>query len=148
MPVALLDVNVLLALAWPNHVHHESAHTWFAARGGQGWASCVLTQAAFVRLSAQPSVVKTTIALADTLAVLEANISTPGHEFWPLEHGLMELAEEVRDRLVAPRQVTDAVLLDLAIRRGGCLATLDRGVQNLLAPDSEHRAALEIVPLE
>lgn len=23
MPVRLLDVNVLIALAWPNHVHHQ-----------------------------------------------------------------------------------------------------------------------------
>ena len=26
--VYLLDVNVLIALAWPNHVHHAAAHTW------------------------------------------------------------------------------------------------------------------------
>ena len=30
--VALLDVNVLVALAWPNHVHHTQAHRWFSAR--------------------------------------------------------------------------------------------------------------------
>jgi predicted nucleic acid-binding protein len=27
--VALPDANVLLALAWPNHQHHERAHGWF-----------------------------------------------------------------------------------------------------------------------
>lgn len=33
----LLDVNVLVALAWPNHVHHVSARRWFAAEAAQGW---------------------------------------------------------------------------------------------------------------
>jgi predicted nucleic acid-binding protein len=28
---SLLDVNVLLALAWPNHVHHAASRTWFAS---------------------------------------------------------------------------------------------------------------------
>jgi hypothetical protein len=30
VPVSLLDVNVLLALAWPTHVYHLAAHRWFA----------------------------------------------------------------------------------------------------------------------
>ena len=36
MKAALLDTNVLLALAWPNHQHHAQAHAWFAAHG---WAA-------------------------------------------------------------------------------------------------------------
>ncbi len=34
--VALLDVNVIVALAWPNHVHHESAHRWFSRNAPTG----------------------------------------------------------------------------------------------------------------
>jgi hypothetical protein len=26
--IAWLDVNVLIALAWPSHVHHEAAHRY------------------------------------------------------------------------------------------------------------------------
>ena len=29
---ALLDVDVLVALAWPNHVHHDPARAWFKDR--------------------------------------------------------------------------------------------------------------------
>jgi predicted nucleic acid-binding protein len=43
---ALLDVNVLIALLDPMHVHHESAHQWFAKRGDLAWTSCALTQIA------------------------------------------------------------------------------------------------------
>ena len=43
MAIALLDINILMVLAWPNHVNHESAHqltlflrqfTWVDLRGG------------------------------------------------------------------------------------------------------------------
>ncbi|MFN0130032.1 MAG: hypothetical protein ACKV19_25485 [Verrucomicrobiales bacterium] len=44
MKPALLDTNVLLALAWPNHQHHAQAHTWFSANAKKGWATCALTQ--------------------------------------------------------------------------------------------------------
>jgi predicted nucleic acid-binding protein len=33
---ALLDTNVLLALARPNHQHHAQAHAWFAAGSKMG----------------------------------------------------------------------------------------------------------------
>ena len=34
-PIALLDVNVLIALIDPQHVHHERSHLWFQAQGAQ-----------------------------------------------------------------------------------------------------------------
>lgn len=43
--VALLDLNVLLALAWPTHEHHEPAHAWFARHKQRGlWATCSSTR--------------------------------------------------------------------------------------------------------
>ena len=51
---ALLDVNVLIALLDPRHVHHEAAHHWFAARGSDPWASCALTQNAVLRIVGHP----------------------------------------------------------------------------------------------
>ena len=56
--VSLLDINVLLALAWPTHVHHAAAHRWFSGSASLAWASCPLTQLGFVRLSMQPAVVR------------------------------------------------------------------------------------------
>ena len=46
------------------------------------------------------------------------------------------------------KQLADALLLDLAIRRGGKLATFDRRIEHLLPPGSEHGSALEILPVE
>jgi predicted nucleic acid-binding protein len=52
--VALLDVNVLIALLDRRHVHHEAAHGWFAAEQAKGWATCPLTQNAVLRILGQP----------------------------------------------------------------------------------------------
>ena len=49
MKVALLDVNVLIALAWPNHVHHELSLRWFKEQQPRGWATCPATQTGFVQ---------------------------------------------------------------------------------------------------
>ena len=35
----LLDVNVLVALFDPAHIHHEAAHEWFGTAGPAGWAT-------------------------------------------------------------------------------------------------------------
>ena len=52
---SLLDVNVLVALFDPDHVHHEAAHVWFAATRGAGWATCPLTENGVVRVLSNPS---------------------------------------------------------------------------------------------
>ncbi len=49
---ALLDVNVLVALADPRHVHHEAARQWF--EGEDAFATTPLTEVAFVRLMSHP----------------------------------------------------------------------------------------------
>jgi len=147
MATLLLDVNVLLALAWPNHVHHEAAHRWFAGRSSRKWATCALTQLAFVRLSSQPSVVKTTMTVSEALQALDANVALPDHEFWPMAEGFTDMLPDIRQRLMGHQQLADALLLDLAIKRSGALATFDRRVDSLLPPDSEHRSALDILEL-
>ena len=46
----LLDVNAVIALIDPLHVHHERAHRWFASRGGAPWHTCPLVQNGVVRV--------------------------------------------------------------------------------------------------
>jgi hypothetical protein len=40
---ALLDVNVLIALGWPDHVHHAAARHWFGQSCSNGWATTPIT---------------------------------------------------------------------------------------------------------
>ncbi len=147
MGIALLDVNLLLALAWPNHVHHDAAHKWFERQRSQKWATCSATQAGFLRLSAHPAVTKSAVSVGEALHVLEANTAAPEHVFWVQQRQFRELLPEIRTRLVGHQQVSDALLLDLAIQNRGVLATFDQAARSLLSSNSEHRASIEIVPL-
>jgi uncharacterized protein len=130
--IALLDVNVLLALAWPNHVHHDIARRWFSRRQRSGWATCPLTQSAFVRVSANPRVVSAAVTPREAVVVLRQILALPGHAFWPDDISLPSTEHIDLERLLSYRQVTDAHLLAVALRHGGCLATLDRRVLDLV----------------
>jgi len=47
---ALLDVNLLVALFDPDHVHHDPAHDWFVDSREQGWATCPVTENGVIRI--------------------------------------------------------------------------------------------------
>ena len=144
MSVGLLDVNVLIALAWPSHVHHRHAHAWFAANQSTGWATCPFTQCAFVRVSSNSRIIPEAVTPMAALALLREMVSLPHHSFWPDD---VPFCKETvpTELLVSHGQITDAYLLGLSIRNRGKLVTLDRGVAALLPKESPHRAALEIL---
>ncbi|MBI3987908.1 MAG: VapC toxin family PIN domain ribonuclease [Lentisphaerae bacterium] len=144
MKVGLLDVNMLIALAWPSHVHHRMAHLWFGGSASNGWATCPLTQCAFVRISSNEKIIPQAVSPKVALALLGEIIGQRHHVFWPDDIGLPD-KHVPSDLLVGHRQVTDAYLLGLAIRHGGRLITLDAGVSALLPTQSQHRDSLHIV---
>ncbi len=51
----LLDVNVLLALLSPTHIHHRSATSWYAVHSSFGWSLTSVTFLGAVRIMAQPT---------------------------------------------------------------------------------------------
>ena len=143
--IALLDVSVLLAMLWSRHTFFRLASGWFGENRGAGWATCPATQAGFVRLYAQRSVTGMEVPIKEAMEVLADNCASPDHVFWPQDSPVVNLLPEIRQRLTGHQQLTDAILLDLAIRKGGRLATLDRRVENLLPAGSPHRSAIEII---
>ena len=142
---ALLDVNVLIALAWPNHVHHDAAQSWFAGCRKSGWATCPLTEAGFVRVSCNPSAVQHTVTPSDAIALLQRLRRLEAHSFWSLDCSMVNLPNEILVRIQGYRQITDAVLLAAAIQRGGRLATLDVGLAHLVAPSQ--RRSVCVIPV-
>ncbi len=78
--------------------------------------------------------------------ILKANLDESDHVFWPNDASVTELLPEIRQRLVGPKQITDAILLDLAIRKGGRLVTLDQRMRRLLPADSPHQSMIEVIP--
>ncbi|MBD3241635.1 MAG: VapC toxin family PIN domain ribonuclease [Chitinivibrionales bacterium] len=130
--VSLLDVNVLVALAWPNHLHHDRAHEWFGAHSHEGWATCPVTQCGFVRVSSNPAVFRDAVMPVDAARVLAAMTSHRHHRFWPCDLPFSDAVSACAGTLTGHRQVTDCYLLGLAVQRGGRLVTFDGGTAQLL----------------
>lgn len=122
MKAALLDTNVLLALAWPNHQHHAQAHAWFAAHSKKGWATCAFTQLGFVRLSSNPAYTSNAVSPQDAAALLKRWTRLKAHRLWT-----SPAADDpaIYARALGHQQVNDAWLVEVARRNAGCLATLD-----------------------
>jgi hypothetical protein len=89
----LLDVNVLIAMAWPTHRGHEKVQGWLARHAREGWATCPLTQTAFVRILSNPAFSPHALTPTDALALLEANLRHPAHRFWADEVGFVQALE-------------------------------------------------------
>jgi toxin-antitoxin system PIN domain toxin len=141
---ALLDINILTALLWPAHEHHEGAHRWFRDRADAPWATCPLTQLGFVRIISNPAFSRDALSPVEALALLGENLRHPAHEFWSDSLQVPAAVKEAESRLQGYRQLTDAYLLALAHRRKGVLATFDRGLRTIAG--SSFADALEIVP--
>ena len=123
---ALLDVNVIVALFDPNHIHHEPAHRWFAEHRASGWATCPLTENSVVRVLSNPaysSVAERPQEIARRLGIFRISSD---HVFWPDDVSICDTT--LFSLSVGHRQLTDIYLLGLATAHDGCLATFDRSV--------------------
>jgi toxin-antitoxin system PIN domain toxin len=123
---ALLDVNVLIALLDRRHVHHEPAHSWFAAEQAKGWATCPLTQNAVLRILGQPRYPNSPGPPAVVAPLVAELIRHPQHQFWPDSLSLLGQSSVDVSRLLDASQLTDTYLLALAVHHGGRLVSFDR----------------------
>lgn len=130
----LLDANVLIALAWPEHSAHDRASRWFSHHAERDWATCPMTQAALVRVLSNPAFSPRALTPSQALQVLTANVELPGHHFWSDSIGLREAVMRMSTALIGHQQVTDAYLVALAIHHRGKLATLDRRILKFAPP--------------
>jgi toxin-antitoxin system PIN domain toxin len=122
----LLDLNVLIALLDPTHVHHDPAHQWFAKQGRQSWATCPITENAVLRIVGNPRYPNTPGAPAIVAPLMESLCALPGHVFWPDDIRILNNPDIDSSRLLAFGQITDSYLLALARAHKGLLATFDR----------------------
>ena len=114
-----------MALAWDSHVHHAPVRAWFMANSARGWATCPMTESGFVRVSSNPRVLSSAIAVDDARRILSALRRVDGHRFLPND---VSLTDPDVPSIVGHRQVSDAHLLTVARRHGVPLVTFDRGI--------------------
>ncbi len=123
----LLDVNVLVAWGWADHVGHERTVTWLASVKKQKNARLLtspIPQLGFVRVSVQRTGGRVTVQDAGkTLAGMTASLGSR-HAFLQDDRPAVGFPEWSHH----PSRTTDAHLLQLAEAHGAKLATLDAGI--------------------
>ena len=121
----LLDVNVLLALAWPNHQFHASAKRHFVSFRDAGWSTCAITELGFIRISSNKAFseyARPPAAAAKLLCALK-RVGTHSYlQTLPSPAANQELFQP----LVGHKQTTDAYLVEVAALNDTQLATFDR----------------------
>jgi toxin-antitoxin system PIN domain toxin len=140
--VYLLDVNVLLALSDPMHVHHEAAHRWFEEIGSRAWATCPLTENGYVRVASHPNYPNRPGDAGAVLELLRRFSALAGHVFWIEDASLRDMFPP--GSVLSHVHVTDVYLVGLALAKGEKLATFDRRIPASLLPGGNN--ALEVIP--
>ncbi len=126
--VSLLDVNVLVALFFPDHVHHDLAHDWFADHRHEGWATCPLTENGLIRVACQQPSDEMLVRPAAVIAGLDRFRRDQEYRSWTDSVSLTDTTLFAPQFIGGHRQLTDVYLLGLAKKMGGRLATFDRNI--------------------
>jgi uncharacterized protein len=141
--MGLLDVNVLLGLAWPNHPFHEIARTWFSRFARKGWATCLLTASAFVRLSSNPTVIPGARPPTECLLLLRQLTKFGKHQFLSDKSLSARHLAAALARSLGHQQVNDAYLVALAAGHQARLITFDSRL-SALAEQPEQVELLQV----
>ena len=128
MSIALLDVNVLVALHDPAHPNHEDAHRWFGRNRKRGWATCPITVNGCVRVLSNPAYPTVAATPAEAASRLRILCAGPDHEFWSDSVSLLDESLFRLQAITGHQQIADIYLLGLAVRHSGRLATFDRSI--------------------
>lgn len=121
----LLDVNVLIALLDDAHVFSRRANEWLDA-APRCIATCPIVENGVIRIMSAPSYSATHRATPEQVAEgLRSLAEAVDHQFWADDVSMLDETVVDFSRLHGHRQVTDAYLLALAVRRGGVIASFD-----------------------
>lgn len=131
--IYLLDASVLIALGDANHPHNTAALRFMQECASKvGWATCPLTENAFVRILGQRRIDGIATSPSEVRKTLQTIIATPGHQFWSDDISLMDT--RLFPTLPASKDLTDIYLLALAMKHGGRWATFDRRIKPDVLP--------------
>ena len=142
-PIALLDVNVLIALVDPQHVQHEPSHRWFQAHGRHGWATCPLTQNALLRILGNPRYPNSPGGPLVVMHLLQGLLGHPAHVFWSDALSWDAAGIFKAEALLHHGQITDTYLLGLAVHHQGRLVSFDRRLSSRAVRGGEE--ALQLI---
>ena len=131
---SLLDVSVLISLLDANHEHHTAVMGWWKQNEAP-WASCPITQNAYLRIVTQPKYANT-ISVNEAIHKLTQAVSTTTHVFLSDDISLLDQQHVAHERIQGPTQMTDIYLLALSVAHGARFVTLDTGVSHVAVPQA------------
>lgn len=141
----LPDVNTLLALMDPAHVHHEDAHLWYANLVNPNLILCSHVENGVIRVASQPKYPNSLGTAAHVRASLQQLRSKLNPDSCSRDVSLLDDGIVIRPDLLAPSRVSDFYLLALAVAHQGRFATFDRGIHaEAIAGGTE---CLEVIPI-
>ncbi|MCL1800045.1 MAG: hypothetical protein FWG25_01595 [Promicromonosporaceae bacterium] len=120
--VELPDVNVLIALYFPNHERHQAALEWL--RDVSQFATTPITETGFLRLTTNKTIFQDAVLPRRALVSLTELRAHPKWEFWP-DRTSLTVPRISTAPLLGSKQVTDFHLVNLAATHPGVLATFD-----------------------
>src|SRR5437016_659491 len=129
----LLDVNVLMALLWENHEHHQVARRWF--RQITDFATCPVTQPGFARVSSHPAL-GYSMSPDQAFSVLRAFLADARHKFVPDDLSCDDRVVRT-DLMNSANQITDHYLVALARHHHLTLATFDEKLASAFVKESD-----------
>ena len=125
---ALFDVNALITLFQPSHVHHQAAHEWLLGNGKHARATYPITENGFIRILSNPRY-PLPQSPATAVQLLGLAKHSADHRFWPNAIALTDSTIFDVAHLNNHGQVTDISLLATAVVNGGRLVTFDRKIR-------------------
>ena len=126
--IHLLDVNVLIAVLDPRHSNHEHAHRWLGHGSARSWATCPITENAYVRITGSIKYANSLGSVAAARELLARNCAGEKHHFWPDDISLCEDSLWNEWTAAGAAHITDLYLLALAVKNKGRLASFDRRI--------------------
>ena len=129
----LLDVNVLMALLWENHEHHQIARRWL--RTAAAFATCPVSQLGFARVSSHP-LLGYSMSPDEAFGVLRRLLADSRHRFVPDDLSCEDRAVRT-DLMGGANEITDHYLVALARQHRLSLATLDEPLARAFGGDAQ-----------
>jgi toxin-antitoxin system PIN domain toxin len=125
----VLDVNVLMALYRPKHVHHSAARSWFDQALAQGEPFTVpdVVWTGFLRLVTNRRVMRVPAGFGEAWDFMSAVREHDNYlEFAPSPRTLTEFAHVSLQSNASANLVTDAYIAACAAVLGATVVTFDR----------------------
>lgn len=141
----LPDVNTLLALLDPQHIHHEAAHQWYAAQEAVRMILCPHVINGVLRVASQPRYPNPLGTCASVRLLLKRFVENVNPVFAERDVSLLDDHVLNHTDELTPARIADLYLLALAVANGTKFATFDTRIPaDAVAGGSK---ALTIIPI-